>query len=564
MKMKKQEEFYPVELSKELYENFVETNSDKASLILQVDKKMYMHGKMQDYLAHLAAMIAGHYEKVAEAEDAAGLDSMESRVKAAKYYKKDLVQRPDGLFTARLYDKQCLYYKYKMCRQVQIGGQPVNADGTLKGAFKTTGVKYSCKDPMCPACSKVRANKRERYYTEAIDELSRAKVSRDGGNGYRYLRIGLDIGPSCQGYELAEELKKLKSSVARLTRWSRLQKVIKIIPWSFAHPDASTEEKAKHGKEKISAYIMGYEITKNKDTGLYHPHVHMIFVVNPSYFVKRSEKTGYINRADLLEKWREIMDRPEITNVDIGEAKSIHQALKYAVKGATTKEDGDNESLWTWDENKDMITLEDVHTAIEGQKMFVGSQALAQRAKALAKKAGDDPEDEDTDTQKTDEAAEAFVLQRKKDGKFEATEYLGKTTIGELVEAEKSRKAELKAAAESRKEAKLNQSEYARQRAASGQERLQDIKDRAAAGDYAAKAALGQAQARQYERTRRKEMDAADRISDEDAKELAYKLIEETYYNKPCTAVNLQVKYKFGKRQSKKLAELIEKLKKGE
>lgn len=559
MKTKMQDEFYPVELSKELYEGLVAVNSDKASLILQVDRKMYMHGKMQDYLAHLAAMIAGHYKKVAVAEEAAGLDSMESRMKAAKYYKKDLVQSENGQFISRLYDRQCLYYKYRMCRQAQVGGQPVNPDGTLKGAFKTTGVKYSCKDPMCPACSKVRANKRERYYTQAVDELNKAKISRDGGNGYRYLRVTLDIGPSCQGYELPDELKKLKAGVARLTRWTRLQKVIKVIPWAFAHPDASLEEKTKHGKEKISAYIMGYEITKNKSTGLYHPHVHMIFVVNPSYFTDTKYK---ISRAELLDKWREIMERPEITNIDIGEAKGIHQALKYAVKGATTKEDGDNDSLWTWDENKDMITLEDVHTAIEGQKMFVASKALAQRAKVLAKLAKDSLDDEDTDTERTTETAEAFVLERKNGG-FEATEYLGKTTIGALVEAESIRKAELKAAAEERKQQALAESERQRRESAKGTAKLAEFRERAAAGDQVAKIALGQAAAREHERQRRTEMDAADKISDFNALEVAYRLIEETYYNKTCTAVNLQVKYGYGKRQSKKLAQMIEDIKKG-
>lgn len=556
MKEKRQEELYPVELTQELYEHYCDKKDEKAGFVGNISKDMRDQAETLDYMAGLCVRVSGWAKSRADlTQDARDLQAV------GKWYSVPAIGG------GKVYGSNSIYKKYRMCGYRMEGGQPMTADDQPKGAIKVTAVEYTCKDAMCPRCSKVKANKRERYYTAALDEINRAKISRDGGNGYGYLQIILDIGQNCQGYELPEKLSKISAGITRLVQWSRLEKVMRCVPWVWLHPDASDSAKEKNSAKKVAAYMVGLEITRNTDKnsewyGTYHPHFHFIAMVNPSYF---KDTKIHISRAELLEKWRYIMDDDTITNGKIGKTASAHQALKYAVKGATAKKakDADTEALWTQDPIFDAESLRDIHEAIEGRKMFRASSDLAQRAKALAKQAGDDLEDEETDTEPDNTPVRRVSLRRTK--AVVEIEAVGEmTTTAALLEEAKSRKAELKAAAESRKEAKLNQSEYARQRAASGQERLQDIKDRAAAGDYAAKAALGQAQARQYERTRRKEMDAADRISDEDAKELAYKLIEETYYNKPCTAVNLQVKYKFGKRQSKKLAELIEKLKKGE
>lgn len=81
-------------------------------------------------------------------------------------------------------------------------------------------------------------------------------------------------------------------------------------------------------------YIRKLEVTYNKITNTYHPHFHIVMAVNKSYF---TDKT-YIKQSKWLEMWREVMDCPEITQVDVrrlkkSEArKEINEIAKYSAK----------------------------------------------------------------------------------------------------------------------------------------------------------------------------------------------------------------------------------------
>ena len=52
----------------------------------------------------------------------------------------------------------------------------------------------------------------------------------------------------------------------------------------------------------FTGYIRKLEITYNADQQTYHPHFHILFVVNKSYFTSRS----YVKQAKWLELWREV------------------------------------------------------------------------------------------------------------------------------------------------------------------------------------------------------------------------------------------------------------------
>ena len=68
----------------------------------------------------------------------------------------------------------------------------------------------------------------------------------------------------------------------------------------------------------FSGYIRKLEVTYNADQQTYHPHFHILFVVNKSYFTSRD----YVKQAKWLELWREVTGDERITQVDVRRLKT--------------------------------------------------------------------------------------------------------------------------------------------------------------------------------------------------------------------------------------------------
>jgi len=102
-------------------------------------------------------------------------------------------------------------------------------------------------------------------------------------------------------------------------------------------------------KKINQGYIRKLEITYNAERNDYHPHFHVVFAVNPSYFKSRD----YIKQAEWLEQWQAVMNDPSITQVDvrkvkltetteeldekgkpIQKSKAVNELAKYAAKDA--------------------------------------------------------------------------------------------------------------------------------------------------------------------------------------------------------------------------------------
>lgn len=77
------------------------------------------------------------------------------------------------------------------------------------------------------------------------------------------------------------------------------------------------------------------EITYNRSADTYHPHLHVIVYVAPSYFGKR-----YISQQQLLQDWREVTGLPQITQVDVrrcrdrGTTNAVLEVAKYSAKAS--------------------------------------------------------------------------------------------------------------------------------------------------------------------------------------------------------------------------------------
>ena len=92
---------------------------------------------------------------------------------------------------------------------------------------------------------------------------------------------------------------------------------------------------AKKFKESLQGYIKATEITYNSKENTYHPHIHCIFQVRPSYF----KGTGYIKKSDWVELWQKAMSLDYAPSVHIETIKNmtanaVAEVAKYPTKSA--------------------------------------------------------------------------------------------------------------------------------------------------------------------------------------------------------------------------------------
>lgn len=334
-----------------------------------------------------------------------------------------------------------LYAKYAGCRRWWTSWQAEHTDGTERGNMVLLDTK-SCHDPLCPLCMRLKAHKREVAYTAAWTALQARKLSRDGV-GYKLLQVVLDVGRNVNSDDLRGSLSRLISGTQRLLRWlHEVKGVIATAPPAWIWGEDTTKTRP------APLWMLGTEITRHNADGLlqgtYHPHVHLVMAVYSSYIktskrgdkvsTRWSERAG-ITRAEMLDKWREIMDDVTITNLYMGEVANPHQALKYAVKGAIGKQsDTGDAALYVggddWD-TYNMETLRVVHDAIvdyrhdsrnRSRQMFRASAGWAHLAVLKAAELRIAMDDTDADDTVQDDGGIGHVVRgRQHRGRLEAT-----------------------------------------------------------------------------------------------------------------------------------------------
>ena len=206
-----------------------------------------------------------------------------------------------------------------------------------------------CNKRTCPYCAKRIANANEKRVSKTLEKANAAKMSRDKV-GYKLLSITLTV-PNCTGPQLREELKNELRALRSMLRHDNALSAI------------------------VKGYVYGTEMPRNGETGLFHPHIHLITAVPASY----GGKGIYLSRQSLTELWKAYVHR-DVAEAGqyIGLAKNPHQALKYTVKmswegwdGADAeKQDaaGENEEKPTWTGNPewDAETMYWIETASRG------------------------------------------------------------------------------------------------------------------------------------------------------------------------------------------------------
>ena len=85
-------------------------------------------------------------------------------------------------------------------------------------------------------------------------------------------------------------------------------------------------------KENLLGYMKAEEITYNAERDDFHPHIHAILEVRPSYF-----DSGYIKQKDWTALWRAALGVDydplvDVRNIKGGTAKAVAEVAKYPVK----------------------------------------------------------------------------------------------------------------------------------------------------------------------------------------------------------------------------------------
>lgn len=170
----------------------------------------------------------------------------------------------------------------------------VNEDA---GKYRLTKTS-SCHVRLCPVCQWRRSintyRNTARIYTKP--ELQRCK--------HLFLTLTQKNVPENQ---LGAELTKISKAFTKLMKRKEIREVVK-------------------------GYMRSTEVTRNKKTGTYHPHIHAILTVPKSYGSRE-----YIRKDRFAEMWAEIQHLEYSPVVDIRaikkmDGKALAEIAKYSVK----------------------------------------------------------------------------------------------------------------------------------------------------------------------------------------------------------------------------------------
>lgn len=205
------------------------------------------------------------------------------------------------------------YDRVKHCANWLITDQYTLPDGSL--SYVVSGASY-CRVMLCPMCQWRRA--RRLYsdmlriwdftfsqYREIEFDHSRNRVHPR----LRALLLTLTV-PNVSGDELRDTVGRMSDA------WNRLKR----------YPECKA----------IKGYYRCLEVTYNAATGKYHPHYHVLLLVDESYF-----SDGYVKQDRWRDIWRRCYGDHSIVAVDIrplrGKTpeqllKSLNETCKYTVK----------------------------------------------------------------------------------------------------------------------------------------------------------------------------------------------------------------------------------------
>lgn len=187
---------------------------------------------------------------------------------------------------------------------------------------------YFCKNKLCPICNWRRSMK---YAYQAELVVNEAMKRYPKG---RFLFLTLTI-KNVSGKELNKTLSKMTEGFRRLMMYKKVDK-------------------------NILGYLRATEVTYSSEHENYHPHLHVLLFVRPSYF---RSKEDYLKQEDWTKLWAKAMKLNYVPVVDIRAVRAkkqqdlksaIIETAKYPVKPF----DVDTSKEQLTEKDKDRVTAD--------------------------------------------------------------------------------------------------------------------------------------------------------------------------------------------------------------
>lgn len=166
-----------------------------------------------------------------------------------------------------------------------------NQDGNLK-LYQA----YFCKNKLCPMCNWRRSMKYSYQTSRIVDEA--IKQSPKG----RFLFLTLTV-KNVEGEALNSTISQLTKSFDRLFKRAKVQR-------------------------NLLGYLRSVEVTHNENDKTYHPHIHVLMMVRPSYF---QSKKDYITQKEWSDLWSQSLKVDYTPMIDIRTVKETGKGLRGAV-----------------------------------------------------------------------------------------------------------------------------------------------------------------------------------------------------------------------------------------
>lgn len=215
---------------------------------------------------------------------------------------------------------------------------------------RTLNNMSSCRVRLCPLCSWRRSLK---VYANTMRIIQHLESQRP----YAYIFLTLTMA-NVRGDKLSGALDQM------LSAWNRFAMRVDVA-------------------KAVKGWYRGLEVTHNIDPhspayDTYHPHLHCLMAVNPSYFKNK----GYLSQARWTQLWKEALKADYTPVVDVrrvkgNTAKAVAEAAKYAVK------DGDFIITDDWDLTVDTVATLDVALHARRFVAYGGVMRDAKRTLAL-------------------------------------------------------------------------------------------------------------------------------------------------------------------------------------
>lgn len=187
-----------------------------------------------------------------------------------------------------------LDYKESVVERVRTCGEVLRfVKDPLKGLKLYQA--FFCKNRLCPMCNWRRSMKYSWQAKQIIDKALKIYPNA------RFLFLTLTI-KNVSGYALSEAIKEINKSFHRLFRRKKV-------------------------KKNMLGFIRALEVTYSDKNGNYHPHIHVLLMVKPTYF---KNKENYISQSEWTKMWEESanLDYTPVVNIKAVKEKVARDDLK--------------------------------------------------------------------------------------------------------------------------------------------------------------------------------------------------------------------------------------------